>query len=91
MNMNDTAPHTTLDARRTPMDDGRYLIYFTFDGSDAASLGNTKANDRTVKPDPAARHVATDSAATEAALETIEKPANETKAKTLLREGDGNV
>lgn len=88
--MNDTAPHTTLNARRTPMDDGRYLIYFEFEGSDAQSRKVAPADSATIKPEPAAQHVATDSAATEAALETFAKPANST-TKEQVKEGDGNV
>jgi len=83
--MNDTAPHTTLNARRAPMDDGRYLIYFTFDGSDAPSPIVAPANSATIKPEPDAQHVATDSAATEAALEIIEKSATEKPTKEIVR------
>ncbi len=90
-NMNDTAPHTTLNARRTQMDDGRYLIYFEFEGSDAKSRKVAPANPATIKPEPAAQHVATDSAATEAALETIENSATEKPTKEIVREGDGDV
>ncbi|MCP9494519.1 MAG: hypothetical protein MSG64_08695 [Pyrinomonadaceae bacterium MAG19_C2-C3] len=89
--MNDTAPHTPLDARRTRMDDGRYLIYFTFEGSDASSPNVAPANAARVKSEPDAQQIATDSAATEAALETIEKPVTEKANKETVREGDGNV